>query len=617
MKYDLAPYDRNRYDADNTQYGATLDVPYNILIASTIKSVHTVQIISELSSNYDVSTSTIMIAKYDIQIAISLVGAYKHLPASITAVYSIIRELPAPDIIWEYNTLSYELQCEAFQAPHLTITLPQIYPEPLPASMSWVYMYFRGAASPDSKKTSSWYVKYAGRLQHNDTERQDSKQRQIIEGYSPTINLMRQHPTGGKTGFPTSETVNEFLASINYAEDYSSYGYDGHIIYWTVYNILRFVIWGIVELTNPDTGAKLYTAANYYDTQIYPYRIVNPATGNDEWVEKPEGWIFEATDSRWDVAQKLADYAKFVFHVKLQTAPSGTVAYPYMANSAYFVDQNNIDLTYDGLDLPAAIIFAGQANYKLAGAIKVAKDNLESPNRVIVSVTDTYGTTYRAVAESDDVVAHNTEPIEYLDSPSWNDLALEEISAADTLVLIDYMQRLKAAKTDNPSLVPIISAALEDFQRSLTEHQAKTRASRLLANYQADNHRYTVIFENGADLELYQKIAFTDLDDIPFLDPVDQTLVYWMRIIQIKYVHENDVTKVTCSLIKDRPMAMIKGIESVKVDTWKSIMRSEAISAIRSGVGTNQIATIVSIDDDGKYATCLTEANQTVRVRLV
>ena len=309
------------------------------------------------------------------------------------------------------------------------------------------------------------------------------------------------------------------------------------------------------KTTNPaDTVKTLLGAAAWRGTCG-----IDPDSGNitdvAAWASIQKQFEWKSSTKKQKVIDEITDYVDSVFHLKFQTIGGGH--YPV----AYFVANADID-GGTGLDLPAKVTFTSPDPH----LIDVSKeyDESEKANRVAVhAVNRETGAWKSSTTETAGVAAGDELPIE--------------------MVIDVYV-------VEPP---PASEAALQTA--------ADAKAAELYALFYT-NATTTIIsarLKKRADLELWQKVAFSGYSDIPTDD---------MRIVAIEYSHSvvDDVVTIQCIPVKDlsadkaRRMALkddsISGMQDIVTDALMAMPENE-IGEVTAIVG--DVAT-VELEKDGK-----------------
>lgn len=286
---------------------------------------------------------------------------------------------------------------------------------------------------------------------------------------------------------------------------------------------------------------------------------IDPDSGNitdvASWAAIQKQFEWKSSTKKQKAIDEITDYVDSVFHLKFETIGGGH--YPV----AYFVANADID-GGTGLDLPAKVTFTNPDPY----LIDVSKeyDESEKVNRVTVhAVNRETGAWKSSTTETAGVTAGDELPIE--------------------MVIDAYV-------VEPP---PASEAALQTA--------ADNKATELYALFYT-NATTTIInarLKKRADLELWQKIAFSGYSNIPTDD---------MRIVAIEYAHGvvDDVITVQCIPVKDlsadkaRRMALkddsISGIQDIVGEALNEMPENVMgeVTAINGDIVT------VQLEKDGK-----------------
>ena len=337
---------------------------------------------------------------------------------------------------------------------------------------------------------------------------------------------------------------------------------------------------------NKKAQMNAYDNGWYLASQVVPLRITdkttNPATtlktmlGDDDWaiktgidwvdgnindvaswasIQKQFGWKF-ATKKQTAV-NEMCDYSGSIFHIKYKAVDG---AYQTVA---YFVADDGIDHASTGFDLPAKVTFSSPDSCVVA--IVKSSDESDKVNRILVYAINRENGHWRTKTEESPSVTSGAEiPIEMMvpgyivEPPPADDAALQ--TAADAKALELYTLFYTNATTT------IINATLK----------------------------------RRADLELWQKVAFSGYADIPSDD---------MRIIGIAYKHAaaNDTVEIQCIPLKDLSDATARRM-ALKLD-YVSGLR-DIIDGVFNEMTENEIGEVTAIS--GNIATVELESDGSI-----
>ena len=286
---------------------------------------------------------------------------------------------------------------------------------------------------------------------------------------------------------------------------------------------------------------------------------IDPYSGNitdvASWASIQKQFSWKTSTKKQKAIDEMTDYVDSVFHLKFEDIGGGY--YPV----AYFVANADID-GGSGFDLPAKVTFTSPDAYLIDVSEDV--DDSEKINRVTVhAVNRESGLWKSSTTETASVTSGDELPIE--------------------MVIDAYV-------VEPP---PADAAALQ------TAADAKAAELYALFYTNATTTIITARFKRRADLELWQKIAFSGYGSIPTDD---------MRIVAIEYAHSvvDDVITVQCIPVKDlsadkaRRMALkddsISGIQDIVDGALNGLPENEIgeVTAISGSVAT------VELEKDGK-----------------
>lgn len=356
----------------------------------------------------------------------------------------------------------------------------------------------------------------------------------------------------------------EWFLSRQYLEttEYQSWvAYANNLIssYENPTNIVKKLLWGYTQnsttgVLTPDYDTR---KAGIYHTvtgggtvdDVPNWGLHTGDTGYDATkptVEKKQ-FVFDPKQTKLQCIEEVAKYCNMIWMVKPVLIDD--VWYPEL----YWIHENDVDTK---LDLPDIVyISAHGADDTVESGREVLADQSEMYNKVRVTLgnkytgvntsTDLY---YYGTAETADVTAGTVPPIEY------------QIELADTIQSTDTSDTLCQAKAD-------------------------AKAAELLDLFENQNTTYRFSMKKRFDLEVYQKIRFSDFDGVP--DDED------LRIIAIEHNIQGlkGYTTITCT--HDQRWALSRSLTRL---LGQDIQREAQI------VKTNVLIDIASIE----HATCTT-----------
>jgi hypothetical protein len=141
-------------------------------------------------------------------------------------------------------------------------------------------------------------------------------------------------------------------------------------------------------------------------TGIEPYRLASTSGIYGTTLKLAIDWIFREKQTKIQAIEEVAKYLGFIFVVKHRV--SGSQVIP----AAYFIQEDEIDNIFTGLDLPAPVTITNPDPY-LITPVTLDQDGEEKYNRVTVRCQSFSGKWYSKTLQSSGVDAGQELPIEY------------------------------------------------------------------------------------------------------------------------------------------------------------------------------------------------------------